>query len=99
MPYKSELVALYHLIRKCIHSKYTSINFFVAILQVHCLHEVSLSRSDTAKYAFIYALAAWSSGIVSVCGVMGREIESRQGVRRVVAFKERKNRNIHLPIV
>jgi hypothetical protein len=26
------------------------------------------------------ALAAWSSGIVYVCGVMGREIESIQGI-------------------
>jgi hypothetical protein len=25
-------------------------------------------------------MAAWSSGIVSACGVMGREIESRQGL-------------------
>jgi hypothetical protein len=30
-------------------------------------------------------LAAWSSGFVSACGSMGREIESRQGIRRVVA--------------
>jgi hypothetical protein len=26
------------------------------------------------------ALVAWSSGNVSACGVMGREIESRQGI-------------------
>jgi hypothetical protein len=27
-----------------------------------------------------FSRAAWSSGIVSACGVMGRKIESRQGV-------------------
>jgi hypothetical protein len=32
-------------------------------------------------------MPAWSSGIVSACGVMGREIESRLGIHRVVAFK------------
>jgi hypothetical protein len=30
---------------------------------------------------FSQALAAWSSGIVSACGVMGREIESPLGVK------------------
>jgi hypothetical protein len=32
----------------------------------------------------IHALAAWSGGIVSACGVMGCEIESRQGIHRVL---------------
>jgi hypothetical protein len=30
---------------------------------------------------FVHALAAWSSGIVSACGVVGLEIESRLGGR------------------
>jgi hypothetical protein len=29
-----------------------------------------------------FGLAVWSRGNASACGVMGREIESRQGVRR-----------------
>jgi hypothetical protein len=28
----------------------------------------------------VLALAPWSSGVVSVCGVMGREIESRHRI-------------------
>jgi hypothetical protein len=28
-----------------------------------------------------HALAAWSAGIFSACGVTGREIESRQGIQ------------------
>jgi hypothetical protein len=33
----------------------------------------------------------YSSGITSACGVMGREIESRQGICRVVDFKLKKS--------
>jgi hypothetical protein len=37
-------------------------------------------------------MAAWSSGIVSVChrreGAMGREIESRQGIHKRIAIKQ-----------
>jgi hypothetical protein len=44
--------------------------------------------------SFVLAMAAWSSGIVSAChrgsAAMGREIESRQGTFRVVAFKVKK---------
>jgi hypothetical protein len=29
---------------------------------------------------YLVALVAWSSGIVSACGSMGREIESRRGI-------------------
>jgi hypothetical protein len=35
--------------------------------------------SDSGEKVRYHALAAWSSSIVSACGVMGREIESRRG--------------------
>jgi hypothetical protein len=39
------------------------------------------------KRALKYALAAWRSGIVSVCGLTGREIESSQGIEKTIALK------------
>jgi hypothetical protein len=32
------------------------------------------------RIAYVLALAAWFSGIVTTCGGMGREIEYRQGM-------------------
>jgi hypothetical protein len=34
------------------------------------------------------ALAAWSSGTVFACGVIGRGFESHQGIPKVVALKK-----------
>jgi hypothetical protein len=34
----------------------------------------------------------WPSGVVFSCGAMGREIESRQGIGRVVVFYLRKEK-------
>jgi hypothetical protein len=42
---------------------------------------------------FSSVLAAWSSGIVSACGEMGREIESRQGLGFYIAVLGRNNNN------
>jgi hypothetical protein len=36
-----------------------------------------------------HALAAWSSGIVSACGVIGREIESRRMVVIILKMPHR----------
>jgi hypothetical protein len=43
------------------------------------------------------ALAAWSSGIVTACGVMGREIESRQGGSLLRIWKVRRQVCTDLP--
>jgi hypothetical protein len=45
------------------------------------------------------ALAAWSIGVVSACGVMGREIESRQGTRwQILNIKNNRLVQIKLPV-
>jgi hypothetical protein len=38
-------------------------------------------------------LAAWYNGIFSTCGVMGREIESRQDIHIAVALMKKKEVN------
>jgi hypothetical protein len=35
------------------------------------------------------ALAAWSSDVAYACGAIGREIEYRLGIHRLVALKNR----------
>jgi hypothetical protein len=42
-----------------------------------------------AEVFFVYSWGPGTGGIISACGAMGREIESRQGICRVVAFKKR----------
>jgi hypothetical protein len=37
------------------------------------------------------AMVVWSSGIVYACGVLGREIESRRGIRRLLFIEKKLN--------
>jgi hypothetical protein len=43
------------------------------------------------KQGQVALAAAWSCGVVSACGVMGREIESRQGIGQKKPFKKKKS--------
>jgi hypothetical protein len=40
----------------------------------------------------LFALTAWSGGIVSACGVIDREIEFRQGTRRLLFMRKKRKK-------
>jgi hypothetical protein len=52
-------------------------------INFHLFTYFYVSKNKHRRY--VHALAAWSSGIVSACGVMGREIE----IPRVVVLNKK----------
>jgi hypothetical protein len=79
-------------------------------LKVSILHNGSRLRLVIILYIWILriyqkailALAVWSCGIVSACGVMGREIESRHGVGGCFYFRNKtfpERLTQHMPLI
>jgi hypothetical protein len=61
------------------HRSYMIVDRYIHT-QMYTSMYVYYHHSIFIKYFTTKALMAWYSGIVSTCGAMGREIESRQGI-------------------